>query len=400
MLLEGLKVVEMATWVAGPGCAGLMADWGADVVKVESAEGDATRRFFPDTPESPGNPIFSMENRDKRGVVLDIARPDGRAALVDILRTADVFVTNSRPGSLARARLDHASLRDELPRLVYATVTGYGLEGAEADAPAFDLTGFWTRSGVAASTIPPDQEPFVCRPGFGDHVTALAMLGGVLAALRERDLTGRGRLVEASLLRAGYYALSWDASQHLRFGAAATARPRSERPSALSGFFRAADGGWFCLVPRGPACFGKLAAAIDRPELLEEARFTPPIADLAVVRELRARLDEAFAGFTLAEIGRRLTRADLIWAPMATLADVEADPQARAAGCFVTTRDRFGGAFGAPASPVRFPGTPPRVHAAAPALGEHTREVLRAAGYSRARIADLLRAGAAFQAPG
>src|SRR5258707_3266346 len=186
MLLEGLRVVEMATWVAGPGCAMIMAEWGADVIKVESPAGDATRLFFPDTEESPGNPVFSMENRGKRGVVLDTARAEGRAALIEILKGADVFVTNVRPGALARARLDYASLKDTLPSLVYACVTGYGLQGAEADTPPFDLTGFWTRSGVAASTIPPDQEPFTCRPGFGDHFTAVATLSGVLAALRER----------------------------------------------------------------------------------------------------------------------------------------------------------------------------------------------------------------------
>lgn len=400
MLLEGLKVVEMATWVAGPGCAMIMAEWGADVVKVESPAGDATRLFFPDTPESPGNPLFSMENRGKRGVVLDTARLEGRAALIALLRRADVFVTNVRPGALARARLDHASLEPELPRLIYASVTGYGLQGEEADTPAFDLTGFWTRSGVAASTIPPDQAPFTCRPGFGDHFTALAMLAGVLAALRERDRTGRGRLVESSLLRAGYYAVSWDASQQLRYGAVATALPREDRPSALSGFFRTADDRWFCLVPRSLACFVALATAIDRPDLLAEPRFTPPIGDLQTVRELRAILDAAFAAFTLAEIAERLGRADLIWAPMASLAEVAADPQAQAAGCFVTTKDRFGGAFASPASPVRFPGEPVAAHASAPALGQHTRAVLSEAGYSAEAIEALLASGAALEADG
>src|SRR3954465_3848654 len=127
MLLSGLKVVEWSTWVAGPGTAAIMADWGADVIKVESAVGDATRAFFPDTAESPGNPVFTMENRGKRGVVLDTSKPEGRDALVALLRQADIFVTNVRPGSLKRVRLDFDSLKDELPRLIYANVTGYGL---------------------------------------------------------------------------------------------------------------------------------------------------------------------------------------------------------------------------------------------------------------------------------
>ena len=224
-LLSDLKVVEWSTWIAGPGCAAVMADWGAQVVKVESAAGDATRGFWPDTAESPGNPIFSNENRGKRGIVLDVAKPEGRAALIAILKDADVFVTNVRPGALKRARLDYDSLKDELPALIYANVTGYGLTGPEADVPAFDLTGFWTRSGVAHATIPPDQEPFTCRPGFGDHVTALATLSGVLAAVHERHRTGLGRQVETALIRAGCYALGWDYSIHLRYGQAVTAQP-------------------------------------------------------------------------------------------------------------------------------------------------------------------------------
>ena len=118
MLLNGLKVVEMATWLAAPGCAMIMAEWGADVIKVESAEGDAIRQFYPDTPQIPGNPIFSMENRGKRGVVLDIYSAEGRTALVALMKTADVFITNLRPGALARTRLDYASVKDEAPQLV------------------------------------------------------------------------------------------------------------------------------------------------------------------------------------------------------------------------------------------------------------------------------------------
>ncbi|MGH6955873.1 MAG: CaiB/BaiF CoA transferase family protein [Caulobacteraceae bacterium] len=386
MLLQGLKVVEMSTWVAAPGCAMIMAEWGADVVKVESAEGDATRRFYPDDETSPGNPIFSMENRGKRGVVLDIGRPEGREALIALLRQADVFVTNLRPGALRRARIDYETVKNEAPRLIYACVTGFGLQGEEVDLPAFDLTGFWTRTGVAAATIPPDQEPFTCRPGFGDHVTALATLSGVLAALHERGQTGRGRLVEASLMRAGVYALGWDMSTHLRYGQATTAQARRDRPSAASGFFRTADERWVCVAPRGPRCFPALMRGLGLAHVLDDPRFVLPIADLEVVRELRAMLDAAFAGLTLAEARKVLVEADLIWAPMVTLDEVTNDPQAKAAGCFVATPDGFGGAFAAPATPIRFPGTEIGPRRPAPGLGEHTREVLAEVGLAPASV--------------
>lgn len=396
MLLNDLKVVEFATWIAGPGCAAIFADWGADVIKVERDTGDPIRGYFPDTAESPGNPVFSLENRGKRGIVLDIAKPEGREALLAVLKDADVFVTNLRPGALKRAGIDFDSLHADLPRLIYASVSGYGLEGAEADLPAFDLTGFWTRTGVAASTIPTDQEPFPCRPGFGDHVTALATVSAVLAALHERGRTGVGRLVETSLIRAGAYAIGWDFGVQLRYGAVTTAQPRDERPAAASGFFRSSDERWFCMVPRGPSCFPAIMNAIGRPDLACDPRYTPPTENLDDVRALRTILDGAFADLTLADIGRRLNAADVIWAPMATLAEFAADPQARAAGCIVETPDGWGGSFFAPATPARFPGAVHGPAGPAPRLGQHTRQVLEQAGLSPSQIAKLISAGVAI----
>ena len=394
-LLSDLKVVEWSTWVAGPGCAAVMADWGAQVVKVESSAGDATRGFWPDTEESPGNPIFSNENRGKRGIVLDVAKPEGRAALIAILKDADVFVTNVRPGALRRARLDYESLKDELPALIYANVTGYGLTGPEADVPAFDLTGFWTRSGVAHATIPPDQEPFTCRPGFGDHVTALATLSGVLAAVHERHRTGVGRQVETALIRAGCYALGWDYSIHLRYGAAVTAQPRDDRPGALGGYFRTRDSRWFCMASRAPRDFAAVMRAIGRPDYIDDPRCALPITDLEVVREIRSVLDARFASLTLAEALDLIQSVDVICAPMATLDEVAADPTAHEAGCFVETPDGWGGSFRAPAAPVRFPGTATGPAGPAPRLGEHTREVLAEAGYDAAAVETLIASGAA-----
>ncbi len=400
MLLEGLKVVEMSTWVAGPGCAAIMADWGADVIKVESAAGDPVRFMFPDLPDSPGNPVFSLENRGKRGLVLDITKAEGRQALMALLKTADVFITNVRPGALARAGLDYASVHAAAPQLIYASITGYGLQGEEADRPAFDLTGFWTRTGIAAATIPPDQEPFPCRPGFGDHVTALATCAAVLAAVHGRVGDGQGQLVETSLMRAGAYVIGWDLSQQLKYGEAVTAQPRHDRPAAASGFFRTADDRWFMVSPRGPTCFPSILTLTGLGHLIGDPRFTPPIADLERVRELRAMLDEVFAGMTLEEVGRRLSAADLIWAPMASLAEMANDPQARAAGVVVQTPDGAGGSFAAPATPARFPGAEHGPRSAYPGLGEHTRQVLAEAGLTAVQVERLIAAGVAVQGVG
>jgi crotonobetainyl-CoA:carnitine CoA-transferase CaiB-like acyl-CoA transferase len=397
LLLSDLKVVELATWIAGPGCAMIMADWGADVIKVESAAGDAIRQYYPETPEAPGNPIFSMENRGKRGVVLDIAQPAGREAMIALLKTADVFVTNLRPGPLRRARLDYESLAEDMPRLIYASVTGFGLEGEGADEPAFDMTAFWNRSGISSAFNPPGIEPLPCRPAFGDHTTAMATLSGILAALHERSRSGRGRLVEASLVRTGIYALSWDMAVHLRYGEAPTAMARHDRPVALGGYFRTADERWLFVQIRSPGCFPALMKAIGRPELAGEPRFAPPIADLEAVRELRGIMDEVYGRMTLAEAGAMLAAADIAWAPLARLTEAVADPQLHAAGCFTTSLDGQGGAFAAPATPIRFGGVDPSPPRAAPGLGQHTRQVLAEAGYGPEAIEAMLRAGAATQ---
>ena len=395
MLLSDLKVVEWSTWIAGPGCAAVMADWGAQVIKIESAAGDATRGFWPDTAESPGNPIFSNENRGKKGVVLNTGKPEGRAALIAILKDADVFITNVRPGALKRARLDYESLKDELPALIYANVTGYGLTGADADTPAFDLTGFWNRSGVASAINPPDREPIGSRPGFGDHVTALATLSGVLAAVHERGRTGRGQLVETALMRVGAYALGWDMSIRLRNGEALTAQPRETRPGAIAGYFRTKDDRWIYVSQRGPADFPQLMTAIGRAELIDAPRCVAPILDMAVVHEIRGILDAVFAALSLDEACALMRTTDIIFAPMASLDDFVNDPQAHEAGCFVDTPDGWGGSFKAPAAPVRFPATPTGPAGPAPKLGEHTRQVLAEAGYAPAQIEAMIAAGAA-----
>lgn len=389
MLLQGLKVVEMSTWVAGPSCAAVLADWGAEVIKIESPMGDVTRAFFAN-PENGQSPIYANENRGKKGVVLDTTKPEGRAALKKLLKDADIFVTNTRPGSLKKIGLDYETLKPEFPKLIYAAVTGFGLTGPWANEGGFDITAFWARSGVARAMIPTDQEPFASRPGFGDHVTAITTVAGILAAVHERHSTGKGRLVETSLLRAGSYAISWDLSLQLYYGEVQTNGPRDDRPVAISGFFRTKDDRHLVIVPKNVNCFTNVMIAIDRPEVVADPRFEIPMLDMDVVREARAICDEGFARFTLEEIGERLNELDVAWGPLGTLAEHAASERAELAGCFVELDDGLGGRFRAPATPVRFPEGAPPVGAAAPQLGQHTREVLEAAGLTPDEIAAVL----------
>jgi crotonobetainyl-CoA:carnitine CoA-transferase CaiB-like acyl-CoA transferase len=394
-LLEGLKVVEFSTYVAGPSAAMVMADWGAQVTKVESKGGDPTRHTFAAQPHLEGNPVFEFENRGKRGIVIDIARSEGREALLRILEGADIFITNLRPSALKRARLDYEAVCERLPNLIYCSVSGYGLVGAGANAPAFDIAAFWTRSGVAAAGLPKGIEPFPCPAGMGDEVCALATVSAVLAAVIERGLTGAGRLVETSLMRAGVFAIGWQMSIQLKWGKLAGARPRKAAFNPLSNYFRTSDGRWLCILTRhGADDWTAIATAAGRADLLADPRFTTASLRAKNVEALVEALDDGFCLLTLEEAGERLAAADVIWAPLQAPRHVVEDPFAQAAGCFVEVEDADGRPFTAPASPARFPGARDGPTRPAPRLGQHTREILAEAGYQAAEIETLFADGA------
>jgi len=396
-MLAGLKVIELATYIAAPGAGGVLADWGADVIKVEAPNGDPIRAFHENIgSELEGNPVFDMDNRGKRGVALDIRKPEGRSALLRLLGTADVFLTNTRPGALKRAQLDWESLHAENPRLIYCSVTGYGLSGPEADRPGFDVAAYWSRAGVAALTTVKGQDPFPIRTGMGDHVTSLATVGAILAAVIERGRTGEGRLVETSLIRSGVYSVASDLSIQLRYGRLASTRPRKGAIDPLSNFFRTSEGRWLTILTRrGGKDWTELVQELGCPELAEDERFISARSRRQNSEALVEALDVAFGALSFAEAAKALDACDFVWAPVQTGDEVVADPQAEAAGCFTTIPDGKGGVFRTPASPVRFHGAPSEPRGAAPTLGQHTDEVLLAAGYSLDEVARLRSAGAA-----
>ncbi|HEX3919788.1 MAG TPA: CaiB/BaiF CoA-transferase family protein [Caulobacteraceae bacterium] len=395
-MLEGLKVVEFATYVAAPSAAAVMSDWGAEVIKVESGRGDPIRRSFANLPHLEGNPVFEVENHGKRGVVLDTGKPEGREALIRILKDADIFVTNVRPGALKRAKLDYDSLKEVLPRLIYVSVTGYGLEGEGADLPAFDAAALWSRGGIGGAMTPKGHEPPPCRPAMGDAVCALSIISATLAAVIERHSTGHGRLVETSLIRAGVYAIGWDMSIQLKWGRLASQRTRREAFDPIQNYFKTADDRWVGIFPRdGRDEFTHLLKALELEHLATDPRFAKHRDRLKNVGEMVDELDAAFARLTCDEVGARLTAADMIWAPLNYPRDTVADPLAQAAGCFVDITDADGIAYRQPASPARFPGADDRPKRPAPKLGQHTREVLAQAGYAEAEIDRLIADGAA-----
>jgi len=391
-MLEGIRVVEMGLWVAGPAAAGILADWGAEVVKIEAPGGDPMRAFFQVSTGSKvdRNPPFDLDNRGKQSVMIDLRVPEGREAAYRLLETADVFVSNMRPDALARLGLDAETLTARFPRLVYASITGYGRTGPDRDRPGYDVGAFWARSGVAQTLAPEGQAPPNIRGGFGDHVTAITTVSGILAALFERERSGRGRVVETSLLRTGVYCLGWDLGIQLVFGKTRAPVPRGEVETPLINCYRAGCGRWFWLIGvEADRHFPGVARAIARADLLADPRFVDARERRRNCRAVIAELDAAFATRPLAEWAERFDREGVWWAPVQSPAEVVADPQVQAAGAFVDVPTRDGGTQRMIASPVAFAGTSTAPTRPVPQLGEHTESALRAAGLDDAAIARL-----------
>jgi crotonobetainyl-CoA:carnitine CoA-transferase CaiB-like acyl-CoA transferase len=394
--MDGVKIVELAVWVAGPATSGILADWGADVIKIEAPPaGDPYRAFYSAAVgvSLPINPMFELDNRGKRSLVVDLATDAGRAIVRRAIAGADVFLTNLRPGALERAGLDAGTMLAEQPRLVYALATGYGTAGAERDRAAYDAGAFWGRAGIGLTLAPPGGEPPFPRTAFGDHATALALAGGVAAALFARERSGRGGLVTTSLLRTGLYIVGADTNQVLRLGIPPIPLQRAAMPNPLCTFYRTADARWiFLLGLQADRHWPDLVRAIDRPAWLHDPRFVDMRARKDNFAELIAELDAIFASAPFAVWAERLDAAGMWWAPVQTIDDAVRDPQVAASGAFIDVPTGDGSARML-ATPVDFGDHVPTAVRAAPEPGQHTEEVLLELGYDWDAIAEMKAAG-------
>jgi len=376
--MAGVRVVELGVWVAGPAAAGILADWGADVVKIEPPEGDPARTFQRMLGgDMPTNPPFELDNRSKRSVVLDLADEQDRARALTLIGDADVFVTNIRVSALTRLGLDPDALLAHNPRLVYALLTGYGLEGPDAERPAYDIAAYWARSGLAAALTPPNAPLPFQRGGMGDHSAGMTGAAMVCAALFARERTGSGQLVSTSLLRQGAYTIGFDINVALMWGRSIAVGMRETMGNPAVNNYTAGDGRRFWIVGlEGARHWPPLARVVGRPEWLDDPRFATPRARFENARELIAELDAIFATKPLDEWEKVFaTEPDFFWSPVNTIDDLLADEQFHAAGALVHVPDDEG-TVPMLATPADFHGTPCAPRFRAPRLGEHTHEVL------------------------
>jgi crotonobetainyl-CoA:carnitine CoA-transferase CaiB-like acyl-CoA transferase len=397
-ILAGVRVVDCGTYIAGPASTTVMSDFGADVIKIERPGGGDLWRLFPllpGTAKSEVNWAWILTARNKRSLALDLARPEGRTALIALVKTADVFVTNYQQHLLDKFHLTYDDLRAANPRLIYAHITGYGDSGDDADLPAFDALAYWARSGLMTSVTGVDGTPSGPRPGMGDHPTAMSLFGAIMLGLYNRERTGRGAKVGTSLMASGAWSNACDLQAKFCGGAFPKRGETEHPPNPLAAGYLSAEGKAFLLIQLDPDHeFPRLCKAFGAPELAEDAMFSTFEERNRHAAELHAILQSQFESRTLAELRKLFRQYDIKWSPLPMIDDVVTDPQMRAAGAIIEMDYPGRGKLETVNSPLFVSGSEKRKPTVAPEVGAHTHEVLREAGFNDAEIAAMIEHGA------
>ncbi|MCY4565143.1 MAG: CoA transferase [Gammaproteobacteria bacterium] len=390
--LEGIRVLEVAGWLAGPSCAALMADMGADVVKVEPVEGDGYRRIYSELyGEDYVAPCFQFDNRGKRGICVDLENPEGVEIVHRLAAQSNVFITNLTQPRLERYRLTDRDIHELSPGAVYAVLSGYGTNGPDSHRAAFDQNAFWARSGAMSVFGDRDDGPLMSRAGYGDRTTALNLLASILAALRLQEKTGEGQYVEVTLQRTGIWALATDVTNALYERTQPDKTSRKVPPNPIWNYYRTADDRWIAMVSPLPMPYWpKFCAMLGRDDWAADERFQSALGLVEHGEELVPELEALFASHDLEYWREKLDATGMIWEPAAELPEVIDDPALRERGAFSLIIHERAGAMEIVAAPFEIRGADIDVRGPAPDRGQHTREVLLQAGVEAERVTALI----------
>lgn len=394
--LEGIKVVEVSSWMASPSAGAVLADLGAEVVKVEPLAGDPARGMSrpPKGDDSGVDYGFQADNRGKRSIALDLTADGGQTVLHRLVASTDVFLCNLLPQRQARFGLTADELFAVRPGLVHATLTGYGTTGPEAWRPGYDVTAFFGRAAISDFQMEGDAgPPPLPGPAQGDHTTGLALVAGILAALRLSERTGESQAIETSLFHTAAWTMATVVAPALIDQYQPRRRDRHHLLSAMSNRYPCQDGRWIMINMPEEHWWPKLCKALERPEWADDPRYDNIKSRFDRMPEVVEMLDEVFATRDRAEWAQIFDDNGLIWGPIQSQVDLVQDPQAQAAGLWTEIDHPRAGTFQTPAIPIRIEGADVTPQGPAPELGEHTVEVLTAAGYDEAQLAELRDAG-------
>ena len=384
--LDGVKVLEVAMWMFAPASGAILADFGADVVKIEHPVGgdpmrqNRNRLKIEDAP----NVFTEIANRGKRSVGLDLGNPDALEIVYRLAETSDVFVTSFLPAARKKLRIDVEDIRARNPSIIYARATGFGQRGLESEAGGYDLAAGWGRGGTAYKLTPPGGEPPGMPASFYDLSGSIALAGGIAMALYQREKTGEAAVVDSSLLNAGMWPLGPDVLMAPFVGDFKVfAADRGSPANPTVNWYRTSDDRWVYLVHlQSDRYWPELCGLIGRQELVDDPRFCNHASRAEYSAECTAILDEIFAERTLEEWRSVLAGAEGVWAPIQSPGELHHDQQVIANGFLVPTTDQEGHDFKVVAPPVQFDDTLPSVRGPAPEAGQHTEDVLLELGLS------------------
>jgi crotonobetainyl-CoA:carnitine CoA-transferase CaiB-like acyl-CoA transferase len=394
-IFSGLKVVDLASFIAGPGAAVILSDFGADVIKVEPPSGDLWRHGhqIPPQPQAKDPYPWHLANRNKRGITLDLKSSSAQPVIERLVKWADVFVVNTPHPARKRLKLEYDDVVQHNRRLIYADLTGFGEKGPDAELPGFDITSYWARSGLLSMTRDVGASPTWPVAGSGDNATAVGLYSAIVTALYRRERTGEGAYVTTSLLAEGVWSASVSIQAALCGATFYGLHDRKNPANAAMNVYRTADNTWFVLLVT-PDKVPVVAEALGRKDLLTDPRFSDPAKLVTNMPQLTAILDEIFAAQPMAYWQQVFQRVNVTFGVVRAPQEVINDPQLPLNDIVVPLEGAPGKLTSTISSPIQVHGVKKVSARRAPGLGEHNQSVLQELGFSASDVAALLSSGA------